>query len=241
MGVTGEALGRESVLVLVLACELGRGHGRGSLLTRERQAAEWKLGGLLARTPRGFTCRRERRNIPSAMTVGMGKQRFWSAGVGLVFVVAWERLSGLQSLESRTMTLLTRLGVAANQRPPRASALQFHACASDRETEQITRATACIITFHLNVDFGFGSSLTLALTCARLRSHLRSHLRRPHLHSPSPSPSHCFTGTLTFFHPPPSSSTYPPTHQYLSYPLPPTVYRLPPLPTATATATLLLA
>jgi hypothetical protein len=95
MGVTGEALGRKSVLVLVLACELGRGHGRGSLLTRERQAAEWKLGGLLARTPRGFTCRRERRNIPSAMTVGMGKQRFWSTGVGLVFVVAWERLSGL--------------------------------------------------------------------------------------------------------------------------------------------------
>jgi hypothetical protein len=33
------------VLVLVLACELGRGHGRASLLTRERQAAEWKLGG----------------------------------------------------------------------------------------------------------------------------------------------------------------------------------------------------
>jgi hypothetical protein len=78
---------------------------------------------------------------------------------------AWERLSGLQSLESRTMTLLTRLGVAANQRPPRASTLQFHACASDRETEQATRATACIITFRMNVDFGFGSSLTLALTC----------------------------------------------------------------------------
>jgi hypothetical protein len=78
---------------------------------------------------------REGAGVPSAMTVGMGNKGSGSAVVGLVFVVAWERLSGLQSLESRTMTLLTRLGSTANQRPPRAGALQFHACASDGATK----------------------------------------------------------------------------------------------------------
>jgi hypothetical protein len=82
MGVTGEALGGESVSVLV--CELGRGHGRGSLLTRERQAAEWKLGAVSSHTERVHVQAGEEQGegagVPSAMTVEMGKQRFWKRG-----------------------------------------------------------------------------------------------------------------------------------------------------------------